>query len=292
VRPGANVSFTVAARGPAPLSYQWRHNGINIPNATGPTLNLMNVQLADDGAYDVMIANPREVVVSSAKLGILVDPVIVVGPVPNITVVMGGSVTVGVEITGNPAPFRYEWRRGSATNFVDISDNRRSFFTITGETNTTAGGTVYRIVVQNAAATGIAVNRSFRVQALADTDGDLIPDVAESAYGGGINNPADANQDADGDGFSNIDEYNAGTDPTNSLSYLRINHNIVPGAASVNFLAASNRTYSVQYKEALSGTSWLRLGDAMGQTNNRVETIIDPTWTSNRFYRLVTPGQP
>ena len=34
---GANVSFTVAASGTAPLGYQWRRNGTDVPGATSPT---------------------------------------------------------------------------------------------------------------------------------------------------------------------------------------------------------------------------------------------------------------
>jgi hypothetical protein len=38
--------------------------------------------------------------------------------------------------------------------------------------------------------------------------------------------------------------------------------------------------------------SWSRLADIVARTNNRVESFTDPTWTSNRLYRVVTPRQP
>ncbi|MBW3000256.1 solute carrier organic anion transporter [Candidatus Woesearchaeota archaeon] len=47
-----------------------------------------------------------------------------------------------------------------------------------------------------------------------DTDMDGMPDKWELKYGLDPNNPDDANQDMDGDGYSNLDEYLDGTDPT------------------------------------------------------------------------------
>ena len=54
------------------------------------------------------------------------------------------------------------------------------------------------------------------VEATPDTDHDGIADAWERAYGLSPTNPNDANLDFDGDGFTNIQEFNAGTDPLNS----------------------------------------------------------------------------
>ena len=51
----------------------------------------------------------------------------------------------------------------------------------------------------------------------------------------------DRNADSDGDTMSNYDEYVAGTDPTNSSSYLKVQQITDTGPATINFLAASNR---------------------------------------------------
>jgi uncharacterized delta-60 repeat protein len=55
---GRSVSFTAAAGGTAPLSYQWRKDGIAIGAATTATLTLSQVTWGDRGNYDVVVSNP------------------------------------------------------------------------------------------------------------------------------------------------------------------------------------------------------------------------------------------
>jgi hypothetical protein len=57
VNAGANVSFTVAASGTAPLSYQWQKNSVAIPGANGTALNLTAVTTADAGSYSAIVTN-------------------------------------------------------------------------------------------------------------------------------------------------------------------------------------------------------------------------------------------
>ncbi len=52
-----------------------------------------------------------------------------------------------------------------------------------------------------------------------DTDADGIPDGWETHYSLDPFNPVDASADADGDGFSNLEEYRRGTNPQNIGSY-------------------------------------------------------------------------
>jgi hypothetical protein len=42
VSPGTSVTFSVVANGTAPLSYQWRRNGVNVPGATNSFLTIAN----------------------------------------------------------------------------------------------------------------------------------------------------------------------------------------------------------------------------------------------------------
>lgn len=60
---GDNASFTVAASGSAPLTYQWRKDGSALANggaisgANAATLLLTGVAVADAGSYDVVVTN-------------------------------------------------------------------------------------------------------------------------------------------------------------------------------------------------------------------------------------------
>ncbi len=54
---GESLELAVLADGAAPLSYQWRKNGNNLPDATAPRLALPNVTLDDTGDYTVLISN-------------------------------------------------------------------------------------------------------------------------------------------------------------------------------------------------------------------------------------------
>jgi pectate lyase len=55
---GNSATFTVAAGGSAPLSYQWYYNtNSGIPNATNTFLMLTNVQATNAGTYSVIVTN-------------------------------------------------------------------------------------------------------------------------------------------------------------------------------------------------------------------------------------------
>ncbi len=125
---------------------------------------------------------------------------------------------------------------------------------------------------------------------IADTDTDGMPDFWENQYGLNRNNPADAALDNDGDGTTNLEEYLAGTHPLVAASVLRIisieslgNNNV-----RLTFLAISNRTYTIEYKDGLVNPSWLQLTNIGVAPTNRLEKI-DTTVTTNRFFRLRTP---
>jgi outer membrane protein assembly factor BamB len=60
---GTTATFSVAATGTEPLSYQWRRNSVNLSDggnvsgATTPTLTLANVQPAEAANYQVIVTN-------------------------------------------------------------------------------------------------------------------------------------------------------------------------------------------------------------------------------------------
>jgi Immunoglobulin domain len=70
---GMDVSFTVTATGTAPLSYQWRKDGLELAGQTTSALALTNVIRAQSGLYSVVISNAvGKVTSSNALLRVLV----------------------------------------------------------------------------------------------------------------------------------------------------------------------------------------------------------------------------
>ena len=132
-----------------------------------------------------------------------------------------------------------------------------------------------------------------------DTDGDGMPDAWELQYGLNPTNAADANLDLDLDGMTNLSEYLAGTDPTsgnpnNPFSTLRILsvENLGANNVRLSFIAVSNKTYSVQGKNALTELNWGPVVNVSAAPTNRLMFINTTVPLTNRFFRLRTPQAP
>ncbi len=114
VQAGSNVVFSVEASGTAPLTYQWRFNGMNLNDggsvggATTPTLTLGNAQAEQAGAYSVMVANAVGSVASAdAHLAVFTPPQITSSPLGQ-SVSEGATVSFTVAASGTP-PLSYQW---------------------------------------------------------------------------------------------------------------------------------------------------------------------------------------
>jgi hypothetical protein len=76
VSTGANATFTVAASGTAPLSFQWQRNVSDIAGATGTSYTLVSAQAEDDGAtFRCVVSNSAGSATSnSATLTVTATP--------------------------------------------------------------------------------------------------------------------------------------------------------------------------------------------------------------------------
>lgn len=128
-----------------------------------------------------------------------------------------------------------------------------------------------------------------------DSNGDGLPDAWQIQYFGSITSPQAApGADPDGDGLNNLQEYLAGTDPTDPHSALKVDAiQVEPTRVLLQFQAMTGRTYSILYSSVLGG-SWTKLINVAAQATNRVVTISDTSANPgiDRFYRLTTPSLP
>lgn len=130
----------------------------------------------------------------------------------------------------------------------------------------------------------------------ADTDANGIPDTWQIKH---FTNAANcvASDDSDGDGVSNGDEYRAGTDPTNVLSFLRMTLTTSVGgklvfttptikAEGTGYLCRA-RFYSMQTATGLTGDAWCNASDCMDVvgTNAPIYYTNAPAGTP-MFYRM------
>ncbi len=119
---GAPASFTVRATGEAPLRYQWRRDGANLPDVPGAsssTYVLASPTLADDGAgFDVVVSNSHGTATSrKATLRVTSDhppEARITAPADGL-LYQGGQVVAyageGSDPEGGPlSPAAYTWR--------------------------------------------------------------------------------------------------------------------------------------------------------------------------------------
>jgi hypothetical protein len=264
----SSASFSVAAVSALPLSYQWQLNGVDLPGETNPFLSLKRVTTASEGAYAVVVADANGSVVSPpASLVIPVRPTFVQAPLTQ-CVVTGGNVTFSAQITGNPAPFTYQWRKGSSLAnstivYQGTTSEKTAFPTLTNVQPADTG--VYRLYLVNAAVpdlTSTSPNRTWTLTVLPDTDDDGLPDEWETAHGLNPASAADAVVDSDGDGLSHLAEFRSGTVPTNAASMFRVETvELGNGQAGVRFTAAANHTYTVERSLVATGGAWVKVVD-------------------------------
>jgi hypothetical protein len=96
---GTTVQLRVTASGSAPLSYQWRFNGTDLPGATNSVLALPRVGLGDAGLYTVSVRNLAGVLTSDpAALKVNIEPVLA----PKIDRVQRNGDVVVIQFTLNP----------------------------------------------------------------------------------------------------------------------------------------------------------------------------------------------
>jgi alpha-tubulin suppressor-like RCC1 family protein len=156
---GQSVTFTVVINSdvnPAP-TFQWKRNGVVIPQATLSSYSIGAVSQADSGTYTVTISNSAGTITSTpALLTVNYAPTIITQPISQV-LYLGKSVTFSVVANGNPAP-NYVWKK----NGVVITGAANSSYTISSPSISDSGK--YTVSVMNSLGTVVSDTAKFYTQ--------------------------------------------------------------------------------------------------------------------------------
>lgn len=163
VSEGATATFNVSATGSAPLSYQWRRNGVDVTCAAGancPTYTTPVTALSDNGArFSVTVSNGAGSITSTdAVLTVnsrVLPPVVTSVSVDPIAPVVGSSATFSVNGTNLQPGYTLSLAGCAATELASASTTQRQFActlttagsNLTGTVTVPSGTAIYSFVV-------------------------------------------------------------------------------------------------------------------------------------------------
>src|SRR6266478_2745889 len=147
VTAGQTASFSGAATGTAPLSYQWIKNGSAISGATFSSYTTTATTGSDNGALFALVVSNTAGSVTSSAATLTVNPAPVAPSITtqpaSQTVTAGQTASFSVVASGT-APLSYQWQKNS----VAIAGATSSSYA-TPVTTSSDNGTLFTVVVRN-----------------------------------------------------------------------------------------------------------------------------------------------
>jgi hypothetical protein len=121
-----------------------------------------------------------------------------------------------------------------------------------------------------------------------DYDYDGLADTFQRQYFSRFTLPeADPGADPDGDAFINSSEYRAGTNPTNSASFLKIERVTTSvSGATVVWRSVSGKRYQLYYKPLLTSATWTPVGGIVTASGATAQQVDPAGVSGTRFYKV------
>jgi hypothetical protein len=120
-----------------------------------------------------------------------------------------------------------------------------------------------------------------------DRDLDGMPDVWEIAHGLDMYDATDADKDFDGDGLSNLEEYQVGGDPTDPNVGLNVHVTGANDTAMLEFTTNAGVQYRIEFRDSLTEGAWQThsiVGPFAGAQMVSIPMAADGK--SQRYYRI------
>jgi hypothetical protein len=249
------VTFSVVAAGSAPLSYQWRLNGVDIVGETGTTYTITNPTKDLTGITCYVSNSISNVESNPANLTVGIKPTIVTQPVSKSSKI-GSSVTFDILADGT-SPLEYQWRKDG----IVINGATSNFYTINSVQNIDFGD--YYCIVSNAYGSVGSVNANLKLYTISGCNINM----TEYLY----NNGWDGNESSLSAFTINLSGNIGccgGTTPTFNWGTLNVNNfitNIVYNDPSGRFVLAPREV--VPARITLEAGKYYIQGDAKGGVN-------------------------
>ena len=159
---GTAAAFSFKASGTPPLYYQWKRNGVDLPEgprvfgANYTNFAIIDLTLADAGTYTVEVTNSvGSTTTQPAILTVWAPPAVTTQPQSQ-SVVLGTDVTFGVNFTGT-LPMGFQWY----FNGHPLSGATQSSYTVPNAQNTHAG--TYCVVLSNSVTSVVSSNATLSI---------------------------------------------------------------------------------------------------------------------------------
>ena len=175
VEKGRDVTFKVVAQEGAPATFQWQHDGVNLPGETAPELTLKHVTASlDGGRYRVLVHNASGAVFSEpARLTVYpLTPPSIVGQPLSVDVAEGEPEVVFTVASEGSGTLTYQWQR----NGKNLPHSQGSRLVLRHVRPVSDGR--YRVRVSNAYGSAWSDEVTLTVNTL-DSDDDGLSDYEE-----------------------------------------------------------------------------------------------------------------